>query len=130
MVAKAKANQMEERRNDDGTLVEPVITVSGLGRLPNTLTCTCGFLLHGVAHINSLCLPDCTKQRRKQSIQHGQCRKSNDEVADDEHKKKGGRQRGQKSGYCKSKDGVGAIKVKSPKRQSNLQKGYVKHVDD
>jgi hypothetical protein len=92
------------------------------------LTYTCGFLPYGVSP--TLIVFACTKQWRKQSIQRGQCCKSNDEAADDEHKKKGGRQRGQKSGYFKSKDGAGAIEVKSPKRQSNLQKGYGKHVGD
>ncbi|ONM06881.1 Transcription factor jumonji (jmjC) domain-containing protein [Zea mays] len=51
------------------------------------------------------------------------CRKSNDEAAGDRHRKKGGRQRGRKRGYGKSKDGAGAVDVKPPKRQRNLLKG-------
>lgn len=51
------------------------------------------------------------------------CRKSNDEAAGDGHRKKGGRQRGRKRGYGKSKDGAGAVDVKPHKRQRNLLKG-------
>ena len=50
-----------------------------------------------------------------------QCRKSSDEATEDKPKKKAGRQRGEKSGDGKSKDGV--VDEMPPKRQSNCLKG-------